>query len=131
MLRTKDIPMVRGQTMPILFTVKDQKGARQDLTGAVAYMWIRADMKVDAAVKLASAVTSGHRVGIVLADQTAEHKGEFTVTIIPSDTQGLVALGAEDPWLYDAWVVLADTTRWPVVALSKIPLYPEATTIAP
>lgn len=131
MLKSRDIQVVRGQTLPVLFTVKDHLKQRVDLTGAVAYMWIRADAKVDASIKLASAVTAGHRVGIVLADQTADHKGEFTATLIPADTQGLVALGADDPYIYDAWIVLADTTRWPVVATSKMPLYPETTTIAP
>lgn len=130
MLKTKDIPLIRGQTLPLTFTVRDQLNNRVDLTGAQAFMWIRADMKVDASVKLASVLTSGHRVGIVFADQTADHRGEFTVTIIPSDTATLVALGADDPYLYDAWVVLADGSRWPVVALSKMPLYPQSTTIA-
>lgn len=129
-LRTKDIPMVRGQTMPIEFTLKDRFGTRVDLTGAAAYMWVRADIKIDASIKLSSAVTAGHRIGIIFADQSGEHRGEFTATLIPSDTSGLVALGSEDPWLFDVWVVLADGTRTPVVSLSKLPLYPEATTIA-
>ncbi len=131
MIKTRDMPMVRGQTLPLTFTVKDQRGERVNLTGATAYMWIRADMKVDAVVKLASAATTGHRVGIVLADQTADHKGEFTATVIPSDTANLIALGTSDPYLYDAWVVQSDGSRWPVIALSLMPLYPEATTIAP
>lgn len=130
MIKTKDLPVVRGQTLPITFVVKDQKGARVDLTGATAYMWIRADMKVDASVKLASATTTDHRVGIVISDQTGATKGEFVVTLIPADTSGLVALGADDPYLYDAWVVLADTTRWPVVSLSRMPLFPQGTTIS-
>jgi hypothetical protein len=131
MLKTRDVSVVRGQTLPLTFTTKDHLGARVDITGAAAYTWIRADMKVDAVVKLASAVTAGHRVGIVIADQTAEHKGEFTVTLVPADTQALVALGSDDPYLYDVWLVLADATRWPLVALSKMSLYPEATTVAP
>lgn len=131
MIRTRDIAAVRGQTLPITFTVRDQFGARVPLDGAACYLWIRADMKVDAVVKLASVATTGHRVGISIADQSADHQGEFTATIIPSDTASLVALGAEDPYLYDVWVVLADGSRWPVVALSLFPLYPEATTIAP
>ena len=129
MIRTRDITLVRGQTMAITFTARDERSNRVDLTGATCYMWIRADIKVDAVVKLASTATPGHRVGITVADQTADHKGEFTATLVPADTQDLVALGAEDPYMYDAWVVLADGSRWPVIALSLMPIYPQATTI--
>jgi len=128
MIKTRDIPIVRGQTFVARFTVKDQSGARVDLTGATAYMWIRADIKVDAVVKLASAATTGHRVGIVIADQTGANKGDFTVTGIPADTINFVALGASDPYIYDAWVVLVDGTKWPVTALSLMPCYPQVTT---
>lgn len=131
MIKTRDISVIRGQTLPILFIVRDHLKQRQDLTDAVAYLWVRADAKVDASIKLASATTDDHRIGIVFADQTADHKGEFTATLIPEDTQGLVALGADDPYIYDAWVVLVDGSRWPVVATSKMPLHPETTTIAP
>src|ERR1041384_1165030 len=105
MLKTRDFPMVRGQTMTVLFTVKDERKTRVDLTGAQVYLWVRADAKVDASIKLASAVTAGHRIGIILADQTADQKGEFTATFIPADTADLVAMGADDPYLYDCWVV--------------------------
>lgn len=130
MIRTKDMPLVIGQTLPITFTVRDQLNNRISLTGATAYLSILADVKVPPVVKLASSVTAGYRVGIVLADQTADHKGEYTATIIPTDTQGFVPLGAEDPYLYDSWVVLADGSRWPAIALSKMPCYRTATTLA-
>ena len=129
MIKTKDIPLVRGQTMPILFTARDQNGARVDITGATAYMAITADMKVAPAVKLTSATLGGWRTGIVIADQTGPNKGDFTATIIPADTAGLVALGARDPYLYDAWVVLADGSHIPVIAQSNMPLDPGVTPV--
>jgi hypothetical protein len=129
MIRTKDIPVVRGQTLPITFTIKDQRGQRVDLTGGAVYLWVRADMKVDASIKLASQTTTDHRIGIVISDQTGEHKGECVATLVPADTAGLVALGAGDPYIYDAWVVLADGSHFPIVSASSMPLYPQATTV--
>lgn len=131
MIKTRDVILVRGQTAQITFTLRDHLNARVDLTGAQAYLAIRADMKVPPLVQLSSVSSppAGWRTGVVIADQTGEHKGEFTVTIIPADTQSLVALGISDPYLYDAWVVLADGSRWPVVSTSRMPLFPEVTTI--
>jgi len=131
MIKTKDITVTRGQTMPILFTARDQNGARKDITGAAAYMAIRADMKVAPSVQITSVdpAPTGWRVGIVIADQTGPNMGDFTATLVPDDTQALVALGASDPYLYDVWLVLADGSRWPVVAQSRMPLDPEVTTI--
>lgn len=131
MIKTKEISVVRGQTLPILFVCKDSRGQRKDLTGARVYMWIRADMKTDPVVKLASQLTAEHRIGIAIDDQTGEHKGEFTATLIPDDTLNLVALGADDPYLYDTWVVDGAGAQYPVVATSKMPLYPQVTLTPP
>jgi hypothetical protein len=128
-MKTKDIQMVRGQHLAITFTVKDNRGSPLDLTGALVYLWITADMKVDAAVKLSSAVTAGHRVGIVVAPDQAANKGQFTATAIPADTASLVALGADDPYLYDVWVVDSTGQRYPVIATSRLALYPQVTTV--
>lgn len=128
MIKTKDIAVTRGQTLPITFTVKDQNGNAQDLTGAAAYFWVRADMKVDAQIKLASQVTALHRVGVTISDQTGQYKGQFVVTMIPADTSALVALGADDPYFYDAWLVDVSGNKFPVIATSRMPLYPQVTT---
>lgn len=128
MIKTREIPLTRGQTMPITITVKDGRGNRLDLTGAKAYMWITADIKVPALVKLASEVTADHRVAIVFLDQTGEHRGDMVVTMIPSDSSGFVALGNEDPYLFDVWIVTAAGERFPVLSLSRMPVFPQATT---
>lgn len=129
MIKTRDFNMVRGQTKTMLFVVRDYRGQKVDLTGATAYLWMRADQKVDASVKLASAVTADHRVGIVIAADQTTNTGEFTATFIPADTASLVALGADDPWVYDAWIKDSTGQKFPVVAMSRIPLYPEITTV--
>lgn len=129
MITTKDLRMTRGQTLAVKFTVKDAKRLPVDLTSAKAYLWVRADMKVDATIKLSSYVLAAHRVGIVIAPDQVANKGEFTATFIPADTNALVALGADDPYLYDAWIEDATGQRFPVVATSKLALYPQVSTL--
>ena len=50
---TKHLRMVRGQTLRLTFTVKDEDGVPVDLTGASAYLHIRPDIKAAAIVQLA------------------------------------------------------------------------------
>lgn len=130
MIKTKDITIIRGQTLVIEFTVRDYRGAVISLSGAKVFMWIRADMKVDAQVKLASEATTGHRVGITInVDQVGAGKGKFTVSLVPADTTALVALGIDDPYFYDVWVVDAALQKFPVLATSRLGLYPQVTTV--
>lgn len=68
----------------------------------------------------------GWRTGIVISTQTGATIGEFTATLIPSDTAGLVALGDDDPWLYDLWLSLGGNT-YPIVTTSRAAIYPEIT----
>lgn len=128
MITTSNQRMTRGQTLAFEFTLRDNRGRLVDLTGAFVYLWIRADLKVDASVKLASADTALHRIGIVIADQTGSDRGKFTATLIPSDTSSLVAMGADDPYLYDVWIIDATGARFPVITTSTLDLYPQITT---
>lgn len=128
-MNTSDINMIRGQTLAITFTAKNISG-KIDLTGASVFMHVRADMKVDASLKLASAAAASHRVGIAIdVDQVGSGKGRFVVTLIPADTETLVALGHDDPYFYDVWVRLGDGSEFPVVTTSKLNLYPQVTTV--
>lgn len=130
MLKTKNLSMVRGQTKTLTFTARDHRSQKVDLTGFEIYMAIRADVKVDPTIKLSSEDIPEWRQGIVIAPlQSSSDKGKFTVTIIPADTAELTALGADDPWLWDCWIVGPDGTRHPVIATSRLDLYPEITQI--
>ncbi len=119
-IKTFDDRMVRGQTWRATLTVKDERGARVDLTGATAYLRVRPDVKAAAAVAKSS--PSG---GIAISTQAGSTLGQFIATISPSDT---AALAAGD-YLWDAWIVDAAGDRWPVVAPSKLTIIPEVTTL--
>lgn len=126
---TKNFSMTRGQTISMTGRAKNSSGY-VSLTGAKIFMWIRADMKVDAQVKLASEATLDHRIGIDIdPDQIGSGKGRFVVTMIPVDTESLVALGADDPYLYDIWAQLSTGEEFPIVNKSSLDLYPQVTTI--
>lgn len=128
MISTYDFSMVRGQTKPLLFTVRYARGYPSvggqvvDLTGATAYFRVRPDMKAAPVVSLSSATT-----GIVIATQTGSTKGQFTVTIVPNDTKDLPIVSGDD-YIWDSWVVLATGEKFPVIAPSRVILIPEVTT---
>lgn len=127
-ITTNNLRMTRARTLTIPWTVR-KNGQVVDLTGAKVFMWVRADLKIATAqVMLASETTVGHRVGIVIADQTGSDRGNFTITLIPADTETLVAAGADDPYFYDVWIV-KDSEEYPVIDMSTLDLYPQATTV--
>lgn len=124
-LRTRHIRMVRGTTLKFSHIVRDDVTNQPiDLTGAKVELLIRADMKIDATVKLTTEAPAPAtwRTGIVIDNQVSA-KGQFTVTIIPADTAGLVALGHDDPWFYDVKVTLGAVIR-PEIATSELDIYP-------
>ncbi len=128
--------MTRGQTKVMTLTVRDSKGRLVDLSASKAYFAMRADIKIQPSVMLTSDATLPDpptniwRVGIIIAsDQVGSTKGQFTVTIIPADTADLVAMGDDDPWIYDVWIVDDVIGTVPVVERSNIGLYPEVTTL--
>ena len=51
------------------------------------------------------------------------------MTWTPSDTLSLVALGHDDPWIYDVKIVLADGSVVQDVDESNFDLYPDVTVI--
>lgn len=128
-MRTKNISMTRGQTKILNLTVKDDRGARVTLTGSRVFMSIRADMKVDPIVKLASEMTTGYRIGVVISPDQDADRGECTITLIPDDTLELVALGADDPYFWDVWVVGPAGNTYPVISTSQLDLYPQVTNV--
>lgn len=77
---------------------------------------------------LASGAPDGWRTGIEILAQSGATLGQFTVTLIPDDTTGLIALGDDDPWLYDVWVDIAGD-REPNITTSRVALYPEIATL--
>lgn len=131
---TKNIQMSRGQTYSMTLYAKDDNNVLLDLTDAIVYVHVRADMKVDPQIKLASEAVDDHRIGVAIdADQTGSGKGKFVVTFVPEDTSSLAALGADDPYFYEVWVQITDeeenVTQFPVVSTSRLDLYPQVTTI--
>lgn len=119
--------MVRGTTFSFARISRPAPCEQpRDLTGAKIYVTIRADMKCDPAVLLTSESPpeAGYRTGVVISDQVAR-RGEFVVTLIPSDTATLIALGHDDPWFYEIKIVLADGSVIEEIAPSNLDLYPE------
>ena len=130
MNKTLHIQMTRGQTKSVTRVARDDRNVPIDLTGAVVYLAMRPDMKADPLVKLTSDDTppTGWRTGVIISNQTTS-RGEYTFTFIPADTQALVALGHDDPWLYDVRIKLEDTSVIQDITLSSVDLYPQSTDI--
>lgn len=129
-LRTRHLKMVRGTTLSFTHVVRDQLNKPRDLTGATAFLAIRADIKVAPTLKLTSDVTppDGWRTGIVFSDQV-QSKGELVVTLIPADTLPLIAMGHDDPWLYDLMVQFTDGSVSVEISMSILDIYPQVTDI--
>ncbi len=134
-MSTFNTRMTRGQTKVMMMTVRDSRGRLADLTNATIYFSMRADIKVAPSIMLTSdddlpdPPNNIWRLGIIIADQTGATKGQFTITIIPDDTLELVAMGDDDPWVWDSWVVDAELGTVPVIDQSTMGLYPQVTTI--
>lgn len=130
---TKRIRMSRGQTFSFIETVRDEVTyARVSLAGKRVHWVMRADMKVAPSVRLTSQdpLPDGWRAGVEILDQTGEHVGDYRVTVTPSDTSGLVALGADDPWYHESWIeddTEDDSTagRYPHITASVLDLMPQ------
>lgn len=131
-LRTNHIQLVRGSTLSVTRIARNDKLQALDLTGAEIWLAMRADIKISPSVMLTSKVSppSQWRTGVVISDQNVS-KGEYVYTFVPNDTSGLVALGHDDPWLYDVKIKLADGSVITDVALSNVDLYPQSTDIPP
>ena len=121
MITTKDLRMVRGQTYPLLFTVKSALGARVDLTGATVHFSVRTDLKAQPIIHKLSPGT-----GAVVLPQTGDTLGQFTVSLAGSDTSSLVP----GDYYYDAWIVDASSARYPVVATSRLAIQQEVSNLA-
>jgi hypothetical protein len=124
---TNHLSFGRGATFSFTRRALDENNRPIDLTGAKIYLIMRPDMKAtDPAAKLTSdsPPPSGWRVGIVISDQV-QFKGDYVVTFIPADTASFVALGHDDPWLYNVRIKLADTSVLEDVETSNIDLNPE------
>jgi hypothetical protein len=121
MIKTKDLRKVRGVTIALTFTVKDEDGQAVDLTGATAYLRVRPDLKAAPVIQLSSPAT-----GIAIAaPQTGATKGQFTATVPPADTAAL----EPGDYVWDAWIVEASGARHAVTAPSKLTLLHEVSTI--
>ncbi len=130
-MSTFNTRMTRGQTKSMTLTVRDSRGRPADLTDAKVYFAMRADIKIAPSVQLTSDSdqTSPWRLGISVLAQTGELKGKFVITIIPDDTIDLVALGDDNPWIWDAWIVDEVLGTVPVIDQSNMGLYPQVTIV--
>ncbi len=137
--KTRRITMVRGQTFSFTETVRDENHQRVDLTNARVHLAVRTDMKSPPVIKLPSEdpLPAGWRTGVVLEAQEGDTLGDYTATIIPADTEDLVALGADDPYYYEVWIeidtmsddlvpTVLSTEAFPHITRSQLDLYPEA-----
>lgn len=131
-IKTRLIQMTRGQTLSFTETVLDPVTNRpKDLTGAKIYFQMKCDLKSTVPnVQLTNDVAqiAPWRQGVVLQAQSGATIGQYTVTLIPADTSGLVALGHDDPWLYDVWIKEAGGAIYPDIQDSILDLYPQVGT---
>lgn len=128
---TNHIAFTRGQTFSVTRKALDENGRPRNLTGAKIYLACRADMKIAPTFKLCSedpAPDGTWRIGIVISDQS-QHPGQYVYTFAPVDTSALVALGHDDPWLYDVRMKMADNTIVQDVETSNLDLYPQVTDV--
>jgi hypothetical protein len=120
MIKTHDLRKVRGTTISLTFTVKDEDGQVADLTGATAYLRVRPDAKAAPVIQKQSPST-----GITISTQTGATKDQFVATLDPADTAAL----EQGDYLWDAWIVTAAAARHAVIAPSKLSLLREVSTI--
>jgi hypothetical protein len=121
MIKTHALQKVRGETIGLTFTVKDEDGQAVDISGATAYLRVRPDPKAAPVIQLSSPST-----GIELATpQTGSTKGQFTAAITPDQTASL----EPGDYVWDAWIVEASGERHAVVGPSKLTLVREVSTI--
>lgn len=124
-MKTNHIQIVRGSSYSFTRIARDEKQRPYDLTGAEVWLSMRADIKVAPTVFLTSVDPfDGWRTGIVIENQE-EQRGAYTVTFEPGDTSALVALGHDDPWLYDVSIKLSNGSVIKDVAMSNVDLYPQ------
>lgn len=134
-MTTFNTRMTRGQTKIMTITVRDSQGRLADLSAAKIYFAMRADIKVAPSVMLTSDAdlpdppNNIWREGIAIADQSGATKGRFTITLVPEDTADLVAMGDDDPWIWDSWLVDATLGTIPAIDQSTMGVYPEVTTL--
>lgn len=126
---TKRLRATRGQTLSFTEICRDaDTGQPVDLTGKRVHWAMRADMKVQATVRLTSQdpLPDGWRAGVEILAQEGSTLGKYRVTLIPSDTENLVALGASDPWLHESWIEEGDESgRQPHITASTLDLDPQ------
>lgn len=125
-MKTHHIQMTRGSSFSFTRVARDDKQRPINLTGAEIFLSVRADLKIAPTFNLTSrdSPPEGWREGIVIEDQE-ETVGVYTVTFTPEDTESLVALGHDDPWLYDVTIRLADGTIIKDISNSNLDLYPQ------
>jgi hypothetical protein len=131
---TKRLRITRGQTLSFTEICRDADTNQPvDLTDMLVHWVMRADMKVAPTVRLTSVddpLPDGWRLGVEILPQTGSTIGKYRVTVIPEDTEDLVALGASDPWLHESWIEWIETEdepagRQPHITTSILDLDPQ------
>jgi len=121
MVKTHDLRKVRGTTISLTFTVKDEDGQAVDITGATAHLRVRPDPKAAPVIQKSSPAS-----GITIASpQTGASKGRFSAVIAPTDTASL----EPGDYVWDAWLITVGGERHAVVAPSRLSLLREVSTI--
>lgn len=81
------------------------------------------------ATPLSGGPPNAWRTGIVVDPDQNSFRGHYTITIVPADTESLVAMGDDSPWLHECDVQLADGSVNPDFGSSKMAIYPETTDV--
>lgn len=118
-----DIEIYKGEDRTITITVRNSKGARVDITGAVLYFTVRiSPFAATSSIALNSIANPTQFV--ILTQTNPSTKGDYQVKLLPADTRNLVAM----EYVWDSWVVLGGEQQ-PVIADAKFDLLQPVTVL--
>lgn len=108
------ITIIRGSSKTLKLTVTDENGAMVNLTGATVYFSVKVAERDPQPLFQKSSLNPAQ------AEITVPREGVALIYLQPSDTQNL------DPheYVFDAWVILANGKRYPVVKPSVFAVQP-------
>ena len=124
-MRVSHQRVVRGETLRLRLTVRDQDGQPVDLTGATLYATVRAVVGGHSLSYLPPVIELSTASGIAVSTQAGDTLGQAVVTFSSTQT------GARAPgnYAWDAWVVLPSGDRHAVVAPSRFTVLERGTAI--
>lgn len=83
-----------------------------------------------AATALRNGIDNTFETNILIDPDQNSNRGRYVITIVPSDTSGLVVGGDGDPWLHEARVIMPDGSSVPDFAVSKMAIFAQGVVVS-